>query len=500
MVAFAGIGMVLFAFGLRLATFWKCRHRGCDAYYFLLSSQEFRKKRRLPIVLPPIYLLEQREQWYPPGFSMFLSLIPERWLNKYYWVVSPAVDCVIVAVVYGLAFVMTQSTGLAVVAGFLYAINSASITHCTNLNSRGLASLLFCGAMLGVMGFSGGGHTLYVVLAVVSGIGLLITHKLSPQLLYVLLPAMSLVFWDATYVVGLVVIVLATLVATRGVLLKIWRGHADILRFWNTHWPNLGAHQINSSPMYSNDNGDPNKMFQGGWTGLFKQAQFMVMNPVAIMLVFPILRYASLGLFDKQMLWWAGLTYVFAIATTFIRPLRFLGEGHRYLQLAAVPVSYLAILPFWRGWSEFTPWSYIVVCVSVVVAGVIYWRLYRFMGDPSKTLVPFVDQDLLRVIDYLKVEETHNIYCVPDSLGDAIGYYTRKGVLRGTHNYPFSMVDVFFPVYKVPLEYILSAYEVSHLVVSKGYVEPERLGLDSDNLVLEAGNYGIFACAAIKEG
>lgn len=496
MVALAGVGMVLFAFGLRLSTFWKCRHRGCDAYYFLLSSQEFRKRRRLPIVLPPIYLLEQQEQWYPPGFSMVLSLIPEGWLNKYYWLISPAVDCAIVAIVYGLVYVMTQSIGLAALGSFLYAINSASITHCTNLNSRGLASLLFCGAMLGVMGYSAGGNALYAVLAVVSGVGLLMTHKLSPQLLYVLLPAMSLVFWDATYLVGLVVIVVATFVATRGFLFKIWRGHADILKFWNTHWPNLGAHQVNSSPMYVSGNEDSNKMFQGGWGGLFKQAQYMVMNPVAIMLVFPILRYEWLTLFDKQMLWWAGLTYVFAIATTFIKPLRFLGEGHRYLQLAAVPVSYLAIVPFWRGWWGFDPWLYIAMCVSIVVAAVIYWRLYQFMSDPKRTLVPFVDDDLQRVIDFLKGVETHNIYCVPDSLGDAVGYYTRKGVLRGTHNYPFSMVDVFFPVYKVPLEYIISAYQVSHLVVSKGYVDPERLGLDSDNLVLEAGNYGIFEMGA----
>ena len=91
------MGSVVFAFAmaLRVAMIWRGRNRGCDAYYFLFCACEFRKTKRLPIILPKVYVLEEREQWYPPGFSVLLSWIPQRVLDKYYWAVSPMIDSLI---------------------------------------------------------------------------------------------------------------------------------------------------------------------------------------------------------------------------------------------------------------------------------------------------------------------------------------------------------------------------------------------------------------------
>ncbi len=496
-IVLVGLGVVLVGFVVRLATFWKSRQRGCDAYYFLLSSEVFRAQWKIPITLPSIYLLEQPEQWYPPGFSVFLALIPRRLLQRFYWVVSPVVDCAVVAVTYGVVYAITGRLWLAALAGLLHAINSASMADCTNLNSRPLGALLFTGTMLGAVGFYVGAGPWFGPLALISGVGLLMTHKLSSQLLYVLLPAMALLLWDATFMGALISILVLTIIASRRFIIKVWRAQTDILGFWRANWKNLGAHQIDDSPMYMDSaTGGPSflggKMFLGGWAGIFKQAQYMAMNPAIIMVVFPLMHFRALTDWDLAMFWWAVATYVFAAATIFVKPLRFIGEGHRYLKLAALPVGYLAILPLLRGWDLGLYWP--LLALSVGMAGYALWRMGRFMGDPSKTLVPFVDDDLSRVMEFLKAERTANILCVPDSLGDALGYYCQKGILRGTHNWPFRVVEAFFPVHRLPLDYFVNWYHSSHVVVSTGYVDPERLEFpEGMKPVLEAGVYRVYA-------
>jgi len=497
----SGLAVVIIGYIVRLSTFWAFRHRGCDAYYFMLSSEVYRKKRSLPITLPPVYLLEQQEQWYPPGFSIFLSWIPEKWLKKHYWAISPAIDCMTVGMTYIFIFVLTGNVWWASIAGLIHAVSSASIVDCTNLNSRPLGAMLFTVTMLGVVGASLGGPLVgfNLILVMAGGVMLLFTHKLSSQLLYVLLPMMAVALRDPQFVVLLALIILLSFIPGRGMIVSIWQGHADILRFWGKHWGNLGAHQINDSPIYKDEGPEEHetylggKMFLGGIGGLFKQIQYMAMNPAIMMIVFPIWFYSGMEYIDKLLFWWVAITYIFAGSTVFVKKLRFIGEGHRYLKLASLPVGYMAILPLIRGWE--VPMVYwVMLGVSLIIALIAIIRMRRFMGDPTKTLVPFVDQDLQKVIDYLKGEETQNILCVPNSLADAIGYYCMKGVIRGTHNYPIGKVEPFFPVHQLPLDYLIKGYEASHVVVSRSYVSPNRLYISEDmKVVLDVGNYLIYA-------
>ena len=326
------------------------------------------------------------------------------------------------------------------------------------------------------------------------------THKLSSQLLYVLLPMMAVALRDPQFVVLLALILGLSFIPGRGMIVSIWRHQADILSFWRRHWGNLGAHQINDSPIYNEGTGEQEtylggKMFLGGIAGWFKQVQYMAMNPAIIMMVFPVWFYSGMEYIDKLMFWWVAITYLFAGSTVFIKKLRFIGEGHRYLKLASLPLGYMAILPLIRGWEvPVAYWAMLGLSLTIALMAII--RMRKFMGDPAKTLVPFVDRDLQKVIEYLKGEKTQNILCVPNSLADAIGYYCMKGVLRGTHNYPINRVEPFFPVHKLPLDYLIKGYESSHVVVSRGYVSPDRLYIPEDMKVgMDTGNYLVYVKA-----
>ncbi len=483
----AGIAVFCVAVAIRLAMIWRNRRRGCDAYYFLFSADELRRNHRLPITLPLVYVLEKQEQWYPPGFSVFLSMLPKALVTKYYWFISPALDSLIALLVYSVSYFILGDIWLAVFAGIAYSMNVASIVDTTSLNARSLGALLFNLCWLLVVYALAGGSLVYVVL--VLGFLLLMTHKLSSQLLYFLAVFISIVLGDWRIAVFVSGIVLFAYIASGGFLSKIWRGQWDIMNYWRKQWRNLGAHQIYDSPMYEflPKLGNRRVHLQG-WKGFVKSASYMGMNPFALMLIYPILHYRELSVFDSWMLWWAVGTYLLAVLTQFVSWLRFAGEGYRYLKLAALPVCYLAFVPVLYGWAE---WHYyVLLTVCLIAAIVLLIRLYHFMSH--ETTIPFMDTGLGDVIKYLKSVPTNNILCLTEGLAEAIGYYTRKSVLRGSHNVYLNEILPFFPVYRLPLEYLTKWYAVSHVVISKKYVKAEYLGLDKKSLVLSVDDCEVY--------
>ena len=489
----AGILVILFAFFVRVKPIWKSRYRGWDAYYFLLCVEEFRKRKKLPIVLPPYFLLDAQEQWYPPGFVVFLSLLPDRFVKKYYWALSPAVDCLIVAMLYALTCWITGNIIAAIVAGLLYSLSYSVILECQNLNSRLLACFLLIVTMVSLFGFADSGNLLFLVVAVLAGFFLLLSHKMSAQLLYFVLPLMSLVFWNPTYILVMLGIVAVAFIFSGGFFVKVLKGQYDILSFWNRNWKNLGAHQVYSSPIYGDEaRDDLGRFFQTGFKGLIGQILYLGLNVFIVLLVFPLLYCKQLSLFDQQMLCWVALTYILAAVTLFIPRLRFYGEGYKYLRMIVFPVCYLAVTPLYYAWDIGYYFNGVLVLALAVSMVFILWRnksLESGQGWSSLSM----DSDLASVVGFLKGNDKVSvIMSVPVHLLDTIAYHCQKAVLWGTHNYGFHKVEPFWPVYRQPLEFFITKYGVSHVIVATNYVSPELLHLSPDKMVFKAGLYIIY--------
>ena len=489
------VGIIIWAlsFAIRVALIWRHRHRGCDAYYYLLSSEVFREKRRIPIVLPEVYALEEREQWYPPGFSVFLSLLPRRLLERYYWIISPTIDSFIAAVLAVMVAVMSGYNYMGFAAGLFYSLNSASMVDCTSLNSRPLGALLFTATMLCIMGTVLGTYWL-LAFVVIFGFMLLMTHKLSSQLLYFLMPFMALVMWEWKYAMVLAVIIAASYMLSKGFLSKVWRGQYDIMSFWRRYWKELGAHQIYGSSMYPSPvNHDRGRVHVKGLRGLARSVSYLGMNAFILVVLWPAAHYRDLSEFDMLMLWWVVGTYLLAVLTQMVPAFRFAGEGYRYLKLAAFPVCYLAAIPFLYGylWQP-TVIYFLLVLAALLVSLFLIWKLFGFMSSSTATTIPFMDTGLGDMIERLKASGVSRILCVPESVADAVGYYCRKPVLRGTHNVPFQRVIPFFPTHKLPLDYLIKGYGVSHVVLMTSYVDAGVLGLNAEDRVMAVGEYELY--------
>jgi hypothetical protein len=484
--------LVTFAFFIRVKPIWKTRYRGVDTYYFLLCAEEFKRNRKIPIVLPPYYLLDIQEQWYPPGLTVFLSLFSERFVKKYYWILNPAVDCLIVALLYVLTYLVTLSMPAAILAGFLYALTPAAIVECSSLASRPLGCLFLIATMLSTFAFANNHSPYFLGVCLLSGFCLLMTHKMSAQLLYFVLPLMSLVFWDSTYILVMLGIVAITLLLSKGFFIKMLRGQYDILSFWNRNWGNLGAHQVYSSPIYGDEaRDDRGRVFQRGFKGLYQHFRFLGLNIFVVLLVFPLLHYQQLSLFDQQMLWWVILTYVLAVLTLLIPQFRFFGEGFKYLTMAAFPISYLATTTFYYGW-DIDYYFYPLLTVAILASIWLVLRVYKSVSSTSGAN-PSMDSDLASIVRFLKEnDKVSAIQSVPQHLVNMITYHCRKKVLWGAHSYNFRAVEPLFPVYRQPLDFFVSTYNISHIVVDTDYVPPKLLKLSPKKRVFSAGRYEIY--------
>jgi len=480
------------AFAVRLKLMWKNRKHGCDAYYFLLSSEVFKREKKIPIVLPPVYQLEQQEQWYPPGFSVLLSMFPRKTLDEYYWLISPVLDSLLAVLTALIGYIATGMWPVALVAGLCYALNAASMVDCTNLNSRILGSLLLALTMLS-MSLLLTNSTWYLLPTALFGSLTLLTHKSSSQLLYFLAVVLAIALKSALPVVALLAIAATAMVISRGFMVKVWKGQHDILSFWHRNWHRLGVHPIYNSPAYRDVPLHKEKVHLRGWRGTWKTVSLMGLNAFILPVLWILPHYASLGMWDRLMFWWVAGTYLMGLLTQAVPALRFAGEGYRYIKLAALPVGYLCAIPLLYQWQP--AWVYYcLLAVSVIVGAFLIWQLSKWATKDEAQSMPSVSPGLQKVIDYLKADDkVENVLCVPDGVADALGYYTRKPILRGTHNVHFKQVDPFFPVHRLPLDYLVKGYEVSHLVVAVRYTDTRLLEeLNEYTAVVQSEDYALY--------
>lgn len=391
-----------------------------------------------------------------------------------------------VGMLFGVAWMMTHSFIVAIVAGITYTMAYPAWGECRNLNSRPLGNLLLSAMLLALFGYVNSGWLPCLIASGILGIAVVMTHKMTTQYMVLGLIALTLIFWTPLYALVLVV-VLGVCYVMFPMFVKMLRSQWDILLFWGRNWRNLGAHQVYSSPIYGNEGRyDNGRVFGEGWLGFMKNGRYMGMNAFAVMLIFPLMNYGGLGLLERQMLWWSLTVYILAGITLFIPWLRFYGEGYKYLRMTALPVAYLAGCSLISG--VFDGWQVGLYSVAVLGAVFLIWRGFRY---DSKTLSPETDGDFGKILEYLKRDEVKVVLSVPTHLMDAIVYHCRKPVVWGGHSDNFRALEPMFPVFREPLEWFVHKYGVTHMVINRAYCLPFDIGIGDDSIVCSVGDLSV---------
>jgi hypothetical protein len=496
MFAVVGLGLVALALFLRLRIFIGTQPGGVDTWYYLASAEAIRKQKRLPISLPQ-YLLHDATESYPPIFPLFLACLPQRWLRRNFWLVSPLIDTAHLILLYVLAYRLTESVVAAGVAGLIYAVTPQLISETRNLNGRAFASLLMTIAMLvllrsvlplpGVTAqlFGASENGLWIVAVVLIAL-LYNTHTSTTIALLVSTLTLTVVYSEPRFILaGLLGLPVAILISG-GYYLRVLENHLHAARFWRRNLAFTRAHQVLDSPVFNSANGSTAKTARGLYRGDWRSTAWLAIrlvgeNPFIIAMVLVQPPPEEWG---GHMYWWAAAVMGWAVATTFIRPLRIFGPGFHYMKASVFPSAYaLAVIV---NIQEGLSLGRAAVLVSLLLSLAALAYFYRVMARRQTEHTAQTPPDLAEAASYLRTLPGERVLVLPSMYADFVAYAAGKAVVWGGHSGDLTRFEEFFPVLRRPLEYFAERYNVDYILLDEGYVRPERLGMEPHVTVLNS--------------
>ncbi|MGD9036474.1 MAG: hypothetical protein PVF10_07955 [Syntrophobacterales bacterium] len=476
--------LLLFFFILRFYPIWSLKYRGCDAYYFLITSEVFRESKRIPIIIPPYFLLEQQEQWYPPGFSIFLALFPEKWVKRNYWLVSNLLDSVILVLLY-LWIGKTHGVVIGWLAGFAYASTPCIVLEYSALSSRPLGVLFAVGFLLSNYLWISG-YEWALIIAVIFGFLLWFTHKLSMQLLWFLVPFFTIWYRDLKWLFPFLGSFILAVALGRQYFFNVLTAHREIVGFWGRNWRYLGAHQIRNSPVYG-DGKAGTGYHRGNWlkSSITHTRRVFLYNPWIILIVFILPIWNQISNFNHFLFVWILGSYVWAGLTLYFNSLKALGEGTKYIKYAIPPSIVLAFSTLSQK-GNYLALTMILFCFLVQLFFYLF-TVREIRSNEAQTGV--VDEELERVFELIRANNCNRIMCLPTHLATVTAYVTGKQVCWGTHTFGFHNVEDFFPVLRQPIAHFFGKYQLSHLLLDRQFAGIEELQVKPNHVLADVGKY-----------
>ena len=468
-----GLAICLGAFYLRVCLHLGREAGGVDTWYYLRYVREVQQSRRFPVTLPE-YVLDIGEQWYPPVFPLVLSWFPLRWLERSRGFISPVVDVAQLALLYVFTLRNTDSASIAIIAGLIYAVMPTLVAENVNLNSRAFGSLMMTILMLAFFRWLQPDHpTHWLIVALLFGGLLLLTHKMSTQQYVFSLLMLSAVFRDWRYLALLGASIVLAFVMSGGFYWKVLKAHWDIVSFYWRHLDEVNAHQVLDSPIYGRPEQRSAKIvYQPGWRGALKVlARLLGENPFLLVMLIVI---QSPGLARTQMYWWAASVLVFAFLTSFVGPLRSIGEGYKYLKLTAFPSAY-AIAVSIGPWNPHARLVWVALAASFAFAIAALGIFFRHHLSKRTEHTAVLDPRLKQVAAFLKAQPTGTVLCMPLMYCDYLIYASGQRVLWGVRSGGFKIIEPFYYVLRRPIEHFIDTYGVTYMVLDLNYCQPEQL-------------------------
>jgi hypothetical protein len=488
--AWAGVGalIVAIAFALRIAVHAGRQPGGVDTWYYLAYADAFRTRPSLKVRLPQ-YLLQDEVQSYPPLFPMFLALFPQRWLKRWYWTISPAIDCVHLLLLYWLAFKITESVAVSAVTAGIYATTPHLVSETRSLMPRSFGALLHSIAMVLTMRhvvFEGG--TLSLGAAVLATTALFLASA-TPAIAHVVATAvLTLLFDDTRYVAIAAAGFVGAIVVSGGHYVRVIRNYAFALQFWYRNRRFFGAHPVRDSPVLGSGVSGPElrrPWFLGRDT-LPQVLRLVGENPFILALPFTP---AGVPPWGVRLYCWAVSVVALALVATVIPPLRAFGAGRSFMRAAVFPVAYsLAVgvgtlSGFRRPLGIAT-----LACLALSLASIaVFWRHSRRTAMATS----FVPEGLRQAVSRLAALPGDGVLVLPDVYADYACYHSGKRVLWGGHSGDLTKWQEVKPVISRPVPALLRDYGAQYVLLDTTFADIAQLGMA--DRVITVGYWNGFA-------
>lgn len=437
---------------------------GVDHYYWILAARAYREMRHLPARIPGKYLLEDERQAYPPFFGWFLSRFLESWLTGSAARWYPQI-CDLVLL--GLVLAACWGAGVAGtgIAAAVFVVGTAPVlaAYNTQLTSRAFGNLfLFASVLSSAAGLRADNLQIELIDFALSGAavaGVVLTHKMSLQLLAAVWPVWALAEWDwRLALVPLLGLTIATAVTGVPFGRLQWRAHWEILAFWHRHWNLLGAHAFHDSAVYGGERRGRTLFHQPGWRGALTHATRAVSyNPMAWLLPLSLLWSPAPPLW---VLIWSVGPLAAALLTLYVPQLRCLGGGHLYIFNSVAPSAVWWALLIADG----KPANIALFALGVVLSAGALLGAWR-----TRATARGRDTDYRSALTHLAALPPGRLAVFPLTAVEEAAFSTPHAVLWGAHGLGFFDIEPIYPVLQRPIGELMRRYGCSMLLLDTRY-------------------------------
>ena len=467
-----------------------------DHWFWQLYCETAVATREFPPRLPQ-YLLDE-EQWYPPLFPLLLTFLPgaaraaaSRWGSLAIDLIRFTVAMTVVAAWSGC------QTGAVLAAGLVYATTPILVSYNVQINPRGLGALWLDATLLSLFGAVHGHQPgLWIAVAGFSGL-VLLTHKMSTQLLWFVSTGLGLlVAWQAVLVIPLSIA--AALAMSGGFYIKVAIAHWDIVTFWNRNWPWLQADPVKESPIYGVAGYEsPTRFYQRGVKGFVRHWRYLGGYAPSVWcalvpLVFNarVIKYATPS--ENAILWWYVLVVTLSLATVFVGVLRSLGSGYFYLYNAAFPAAML-----WAVLWAAAPAHTVVAATLLLAIAANTAALIGYYGQLRRQTS--AGEDLDDTLQFLRSQPPAVVMCLPPQLYDTVAYQTGHAVLFGGHGYGFRRLEPVFPRLLLRLDEAIEHYRVAYLLARQDCLPAQALASLPSHQIRVCGKYVLYTFVEVAK-
>jgi hypothetical protein len=477
------------AFFARTAVLLGREPGGVDAWYYLAYARAFRQVPGFRVRLPQ-YLLQDQEQSYAPLFPSLLALVPEKLLARGFWAISPAIDCVTLALLFVMALKLTANPTVAVVAALTYAVSPTLISETRALSPRSFGVLIHAASLvLLIRATIGTPHWAWTAGALLGGAFLFLSSASAMASYLFVALSLSLAFFEPRYLGLALGSMGAAWLLSFGHLGRVFTNYAHAVRFWIRHRSLFGSHPILDSPVYGGPRRSrSDRPVEPGFMGQGLGAQMLRLlgeNPFLLALPFAA---PTRGGWAMHLFVWAASLSAFAVIATVIWPLRAFGPGRNYMKAAIFPTAYVLAAAIGSP-SGFTRPAGLATLAALAASAVSVLFFVSYMGTKTNELTAHVPPGLRAITILMKTLPQGGVVCLPGGYSDYVTYQTERPVLWGSHSGSLEKFELVSPVWRERVEEAARRFGVRYLLIERSFVDPAVLALDAScvRIAQEAG-------------
>jgi hypothetical protein len=301
------IVLLVVSFSLQIFPRLKQPGTGIDLYRWLLYSREIRSlNHKLPVYIDK-YIIKEKFS-YPFLLLYFMSFLSQNFLEKFNYTIPAFFSILENVIIFNVVYYIMNDYLIALIASIVYAATAANIIENINFSTRSFGQFIFTLSLVALYFYHFENYS--VIYFILINSILLISHRMSIQVLIFVTLFTSILLNDYIILLSLFLSVILTLLITKGHYFYILKGHLVQIYFWYKQLVK---------------NKDKIKLS-------FKEFIFSILSRnLFILLAIYLSVLSPLDKLDTALLFIFIFISIISIITTFIKPLRCIGEGYRYI-------------------------------------------------------------------------------------------------------------------------------------------------------------------------